>query len=508
MHWQRGVTVAALLLAWALLVVWQWQEYNAECAVAREGVRRQADSVMNALVGGVQSHRRLGRFLEDALQGMLDALAKSQDILAVAVVSSDQRLSLSAGDAKLLNLKSPIEPGQSWQDAGFRYAVAFQVLPEMPGPGPGGFGPPGPAGSPPWPMISEGSITGQLSPSGASSTAKRPGASDRQSADSHRDGRGSGRGRGANWKSERREQATFEGMPGDMQPPTTGRIFAVLLLDRSRTDEQISRFAWLRGSVVLAGGLVILSIALAWRATVRLADARGQARLLENEARHLRELSQASSGLAHETRNPLGLIRGWTQRWAQSIRDNPQQQQQAQLVIEECDRVTARINQFLAFARPCEPRPTDVRPADVVAELAVLLEPDLDAKRLRLVAAPSMGNKTVRADREMFRQALFNLAQNAIEFSSEGATVEVDAKPGAAGALRIEVIDRGPGVPPEAVDLLFTPYHTTRSNGTGLGLAIVRRIATAHDWTVGYSPRPGGGAIFWIDTASAIHGRS
>ncbi|MCE5303193.1 MAG: HAMP domain-containing histidine kinase [Planctomycetaceae bacterium] len=511
MRWQRGVTVAALLLAWALLVVWQWQEYQAECAAAREGVRRQADSVMNALVGGVQSHRRLGRFLEDALQGMLDALAKSQDILAVAVVSSDQRLSLSAGNAKLLDLKAPIEPGQSWQDAGFRYAVAFQVMPEMPGPGPGGLGPPGLAGAPPWQTPSEGSTTDRLPPPEPFATTNRAGASDRSPVGNNHERheeRGVGRGRGPNWRFEQRERTPLAETPDGMRPPATGRVLAVLLLDRSRTDEQIARFAWLRGSVVLAGGLVILSIALVWRATVRLADARGHARLLENEARHLRELSQASTGLAHETRNPLGLIRGWTQRWAQSIRDNPQQQHQAQSVLEECDRVTARINQFLAFARPCEPRPTDVRPADVVTELAVLLEPDLDAKRLRLVASPSMGDRTVRADREMFRQALFNLAQNAIEFSSEGATVEVDAKSGTAGSLRIEVADRGPGVPPEAVDLLFTPYHTTRSNGTGLGLAIVRRIATAHGWTVGYSPRPGGGAIFWIDTASAIHGRT
>jgi signal transduction histidine kinase len=58
-------------------------------------------------------------------------------------------------------------------------------------------------------------------------------------------------------------------------------------------------------------------------------------------------------------------------------------------------------------------------------------------------------------------------------------------------------------VPAEAVERLFTPYHTTRGDGAGLGLAIVRRIAVAHGWQSGYKPRPGGGAIFWI---GAIHG--
>jgi signal transduction histidine kinase len=65
------------------------------------------------------------------------------------------------------------------------------------------------------------------------------------------------------------------------------------------------------------------------------------------------------------------------------------------------------------------------------------------------------------------------------------------------------VADRGPGVAADAVPRLFSPYFTTRVTGTGLGLAIVRRIATAHGWEVGYTPRPGGGAIFWLD---GIHG--
>jgi signal transduction histidine kinase len=248
---------------------------------------------------------------------------------------------------------------------------------------------------------------------------------------------------------------------------------------------------------------VILSVTLAWRATVRLADARGHTRLLETEARHLRELSQAAAGLAHETRNPLGLIRGWTQRLAQSLPDNPQQHEQAQAVIEECDRVTARINQFLAFARPCEPKVAEVRLAEVIAELAGLLEPDLDAKHLMLARGLPRPDETMQADREMLRQALFNLLQNAVAFSPEGGSVEIAVRTGENSCRRIEVADRGPGVAREMVDLLFTPYHTTRSGGTGLGLAIVRRIATAHDWRAGYTPRPDGGSIFWLD---GIHG--
>ena len=471
MRWQRGTTLAALLLAWTLLALWQWQEYQVECETARESMRRQAESVMNTLVGGVQSHRRLGFLFEGQLQGLLDELGKSQDVLAAAITSADRRVSLTVGKADLLDLSVPIEPGYSWTDAGFRYVVAFQAAPEPSGPG--GMGP-----DPRNPEIGPGATR----PGPAGFGPGRAGAGP---------GRGPGWARGRpNWQPDGPNRGPFA---------AGGRFFAILLLDRTRTDQQISHYMWLRVFAVLAGGLVILSVALAWRATMRLAEAHGRAQLLETEARHLRELSQAAAGLAHETRNPLGLIRGWTQRLSQSLPESPQQRQQTRAVIEECDRVTARINQFLAFARPCEPKPTTVRPREIATELAALLEPDLDAKRLTLTPKLDRVDQTVLADREMFRQALFNLLQNAIEFSPEGGTVEIGVKTGQDSRVRIEVADRGPGVPAETADLLFTPYHTTRSGGTGLGLAIVRRIATAHGWKAGYTPRPGGGSIFWLD---------
>ena len=133
--------------------------------------------------------------------------------------------------------------------------------------------------------------------------------------------------------------------------------------------------------------------------------------------------------------------------------------------------MTARINQFLAFARPSEPKPERFDLAQLVAELADLLEPDLDAKQLTLsgLAAGSV----VFADREMIRQALFNLLQNAIQAAGEGGSVETSIVCGRDGRRRIEVADRGPGVPNEIVETLFTPYFTTRAGGTGLGLAIV-----------------------------------
>lgn len=524
MQWQRGVTLAALALAWALLSAWQWQAYRAECKLSREEMVRHADSVTSALVGGAQSHRGPGRFLEDAFQRMLDVLVKPQEyILAVGVVSSDQQLKLTAGNAKLLKLDAPIEPGQYWDEGGFRYVVAFKVDsvfdfggpqpggPQPGGPGPDGLGPGGrPGNDPDDANIENNSPAGRFGRGrmGSGNAPGRTGSGVLGGSATNVRGPIHGETRGDKHGDDRSREGQHPNWPGGGPPDggqvaQSGRFLAVLVLDRTRYDQQISRFFWMSIFVVIAGGLVIASLALVWRATVRLAEARGEAQLLENEARHLRDLSQAAAGLAHETRSPLGLIRGWTQRWVQGMPDDHQNRQQAQAVIEECDRVTARINQFLAFARPCSPKVKTIRPAELINELVSLLEPDLDAKRLTLLPAVAQPNMTISADREMLRQALFNLIQNAVEFSPEGAGIEIAVRAGHGGNVRIEVADRGPGVPTEEVNLLFTPYHTTRANGTGLGLAIVRRIATAHGWEAGYAARPDGGSIFWLD---GIHG--
>jgi signal transduction histidine kinase len=278
-----------------------------------------------------------------------------------------------------------------------------------------------------------------------------------------------------------------------------GQYTAVLLLDRTNTDKFCQRAFWLRASMVAAGMMVILCVGVAWVATVRMVETRGQTRLLDAERRHFRDLSQAAAGLAHETRNPLSLIRGWTQRLAQSDSASDEQRYQAHAIVEECDRVTARVNQFLAFAKPCQPVLESVDPAQVIRELRVLLEPDLEPKGLSISDAELPDSITIRADRELFRQAIFNLLSNAIQFSPESATVEIKALMGQDNVLRIEVADRGPGVPSDKVERLFTPYFTTRSDGTGLGLAIVRRIAAAHGWQSGYTPRTDGGSIFWLE---------
>jgi signal transduction histidine kinase len=466
MFWRTLIMWGGLAVGWCVLAAWQYHEYRHERGAAQETLRRQAESVTKALVSGIRSHRRLGQFFEEQVQMILDELVKSQDVLAVAVVTPEGTSLLSAGRVAEISVSPPLEMGESWETSGYRVVAEFRLPADVASGGPGG----GRGGG---------------------------------------FGGGRGRGFGGRWSEDTERPSSFS---------AGGQYVAVLLLDRSGADAQCRRAARSRFSLAAAGSLLLLCVALAWRSTVRLAAAKAA---LQAESRHLHELNQAAAGLAHETRNPLGLIRGWAQRLAESgeekaVRtllceapDGPSRQKGpdpfflAQSLVEECDRVTSRINQFLAYARPSEPQLESVDLGAVVAELVVLLEPDLDAKHLRLERSLPGTAEPILADRELLRQALFNLIQNALQWSPEGGNVEIRIEREHAGRWRLEVADRGPGVAAEGVSRLFSPYFTTRANGTGLGLAIVRRIATAHGWEVGHTPRAGGGAVFWV---SGLHG--
>lgn len=471
------ILAAAMVAAWCVLAAWQYHEYGHECEAAQQTVRRQGDALLGALVGGLRSHRRLGRFFEEQIQAVVDELAAAQDVLAVAVVGEGGKPTLSAARTAPPTRLDP-EPPEAWLPEGYRVARRFEIQPA--GRTGGGGGPAG-AGS--------GLGTGPgAGPGGGSSLGGGPGGWGQ--------GLGRGWGRGVGRFDEPDET-------GDRPAALVGGSFtAVLLLDRSGVDAAARRAQRNRLSIVAAGTLVLASVALAWRATGRLSEARNRARLLEAEARHLRDLSQAAAGLAHETRNPLGVIRGWAQRLSQSVELPAEARQHARALIEECDRVAARINQFLAFARAAQPRWEPVELAELVEQLGALLQPDLESRSLTLVVEVDRPT-ALRADREMLRQALFNLLQNAVEFSPPGASIEIRARRRRDGRLRVELCDRGVGVPETHRASLFTPYFTTRPGGTGLGLAIVRRVALAHGWQCGYEPRDGGGSVFFLDAVGS-----
>ena len=98
----------------------------------------------------------------------------------------------------------------------------------------------------------------------------------------------------------------------------------------------------------------------------------------------------------------------------------------------------------------------------------------------------------------MLRQALFNLALNAVQAVSENGQIQIVIKRAGAAEASLEVRDDGPGVPPENRQEIFKPYFTTHQKGTGLGLAMVQQIVLMHGWDIQCLANEPKGAVFRI----------
>ena len=196
-----------------------------------------------------------------------------------------------------------------------------------------------------------------------------------------------------------------------------------------------------------------------------------------------RERAMVLAGISHDLRTPLARLRlgleiaGGERAAAEAMA----------LDIEEIDAV---IGQFLDFARgENEPQTTD----DLDALLRELTEQYV--RRGRRVSFEPGGLAPLPFARQALRRAVANLVDNALRYAGEPVELRSRATPG--GAI-VEVLDRGPGVPPEQAERLkqpFTRLDPSRSGagGSGLGLAIVERVARAHRGTLELLPREGGG---------------
>ena len=217
-----------------------------------------------------------------------------------------------------------------------------------------------------------------------------------------------------------------------------------------------------------------------------------QLRLKETLAR----LGELTAGIAHEFRNGLATIHGYS-RLIDPEALPPTYRQYVEGIRQETEALRQIVTNFLNFARPEQVSFSQVDLGAVARRAVDDLRHELP-EGTSLTVIGEFGH--VQGDDVLLRQVFGNLVRNAAE-ACEGAGVvpairilgEVDR---AAGACRVAVEDNGPGVPDHARDRIFQPFFTTRSQGTGLGLAIVQKIVVVHNGRITVRNRDEGGASF------------
>jgi signal transduction histidine kinase len=219
------------------------------------------------------------------------------------------------------------------------------------------------------------------------------------------------------------------------------------------------------------------------------------------EDRHARSLEQLSASIAHEIRNPITAAKSLVQQMGEdpASRENVEY---ASVALEELDRVERSISHLLRFARDEELRVGELSLSEVFDSALETFRDRLGRQGVE-VRRDLDSDGRMEGDAEKLRRVLINLVGNALDaLESDGTAdphVEVSVGENLAGTeVWARVRDNGPGIPPEAISEIFSPFYTSKATGNGLGLAISKKVAEAHGGSIEAESVFGSGSEFIV----------
>jgi signal transduction histidine kinase len=202
-------------------------------------------------------------------------------------------------------------------------------------------------------------------------------------------------------------------------------------------------------------------------------------------------LGRMAANLAHEIRNPLGGIQLYASMLKRDLEKDADKVRVLDRILGAITGLDALVEDMLAFGRDVEPR-RQLQPfAPLVEQALGLLRGPLEEKRVRVDVRAD--GASAEMDGEMMQRVFLNIVSNAAQAVGVGGRLTVSAE-----GRTISFADDGPGIAPEILEKMFTPFLTSKTKGTGLGLAIAHKIVEAHGGTLEAKNGPAGGATFTI----------
>jgi signal transduction histidine kinase len=232
----------------------------------------------------------------------------------------------------------------------------------------------------------------------------------------------------------------------------------------------------------LLGCLTIFLTFLSWVYAIRNRELLMRIDSALDKKERIDELGLAAAGLAHETKNPLGVIRGLAQNIADNSNNDEATRKKARDIMEETDVTTARLGDFLSYARFRSPTPEEINSVEYLERVVSLVEDDF--KNAGVELNTEITPLTIMADADMLSQVLINLLTNSLKFTKSGGIVTLSFDSTHSRFARIAVTDSGAGIDSNMLTEIFKPYVTKGAGGYGIGLAIVKRIVDQAGWKI------------------------
>jgi signal transduction histidine kinase len=236
-------------------------------------------------------------------------------------------------------------------------------------------------------------------------------------------------------------------------------------------------------------------------------------------SRKLASLNRLLAGVAHEVKNPLNAMTIHLELLRQKLGRRAAMpvgaatgagpasgpppapadglMSHVSIIGEEIRRLDHVVQGFLRFSRPEELQLEPVPVAALLQDIVDVVRPQAEQEGIA-VEMEANSRVAIQVDRAMVRQALLNLALNAIEAMPSGGTLALRGRSVEDQQVQIDVVDTGIGIKPEHLGRVFDLYFTTREQGSGLGLSMVYRTVQLHDGTIEVESSPGHGATFRV----------
>ncbi len=212
----------------------------------------------------------------------------------------------------------------------------------------------------------------------------------------------------------------------------------------------------------------------------------------------LASVGQLLAALAHDLRNPLGVIRSS----AQVVLEGPQEEairhEMARYIIDEVDKLSQRLHDFLRYARQKPPDLADCAAEDVIRAALKQWAAQGGHEHIRVEHRFDGNLPLIRIDPEQIKEALMNVLINAREAMTEGGTLTLATHGGEGDTIAITVTDTGSGIAPDHLARIFEPFFTTKNYGTGLGLTNVKRLVEDNGGSLAVTSNQGAGTTFTL----------
>ncbi|MCL5058214.1 MAG: ATP-binding protein [Actinobacteria bacterium] len=236
------------------------------------------------------------------------------------------------------------------------------------------------------------------------------------------------------------------------------------------------------------------------RAINKMAVSLAEKERLEYEmqrSERLAALGRLVTGVAHELRNPIGVVKAAVQVMETEYSQTPGMKDFTTVIKEQIDRQNRVIQELLDFGRPSKEMIQPVNINSLMEKVLTFTLPMLNQSNIRLEVTFAPDLPKILADPSRIKQVFVNLILNSIQAMPEGGNLFIKTYPGDE-SIYAEFKDSGLGINPADLPRIFDPFYTTKETGTGLGLSISHQIIKSHNGTIHVSSTPGEGTVFKV----------